>query len=96
MLVTAAWPGAPPAESPDDGLLEFLGSVDSEDKDWHDYLARTDIDQVARHAGSAAKDPPAANNVPPRLKPAPPKADAPPSAPPTDPPADAGSKVVPP
>lgn len=95
MLVTAAWPGAPPAESPDDGLLEFLGSVDSEDKDWHDYLARTDIDQVARHAGGAAKDPPAAN-VPPRLKPVPPKADAPPSAPPSDPPADAGSKVVPP
>ena len=36
------------AEPPDDGLLEFLGSVDSEDKDWHDYLARTDIDKVAR------------------------------------------------
>ena len=35
------------------GLLEFLGSVDSEDKDWHDYLARTDIDQVARRAHGA-------------------------------------------
>ncbi len=34
----------------DDGLLEFLGSVDSEDKNWQDYLARTDIDQVARRA----------------------------------------------
>jgi hypothetical protein len=37
----------------DEGLLEFLGSVDSEDKDWHDYLAGTDIDQVARRAGHA-------------------------------------------
>jgi hypothetical protein len=37
----------------DDGLLEFLGSVDSEDKGWHDYLAGTDIDQVARRAGHA-------------------------------------------
>jgi hypothetical protein len=39
------------AEPPlDPALLEFLGSVDSEDKDWHDYLAHTDIDQVARRA----------------------------------------------
>jgi len=36
------------ADVPDDGLLEFLGSIDTEDKAWHDYLARTDIDQVAR------------------------------------------------
>jgi hypothetical protein len=34
----------------DDGLLEFLGSVDSDDKNWHDYLAGTDIDKVARGA----------------------------------------------
>ena len=31
---------APAADGPvDEGLLEFLGSVDSEDTDWHDYLA---------------------------------------------------------
>jgi hypothetical protein len=50
------------ADAPvDDGLLEFLGSVDSEDKDWHDYLAGTDIDQVARRAGHAPPPaPPAA------------------------------------
>jgi hypothetical protein len=41
----------PAADHPvDPALLEYLGSVDSEDKDWHDYLAHTDIDQVARHA----------------------------------------------
>ena len=42
------------ADAPvDEGLLEFLGSVDSEDSDWHDYLSGTDIDQVARGAGHA-------------------------------------------
>ena len=41
----------PAADRPvDPALLEYLGSVDSEDKDWHDYLAHTDIDQVARRA----------------------------------------------
>jgi hypothetical protein len=37
----------------DDGLLEFLGSVDSDDKDWRDYLAGSDADPVARRVGSA-------------------------------------------
>ena len=65
-------------ESPDDGFLEFLGSVDSEDKDWHDYLARTDIDKVARRAapGNGGPSPPA--NSPPATHPAP---DPPPEAP---------------
>jgi len=76
-------------ESPDDGFLEFLGSVDSEDKDWHDYLARTDIDKVARRAvpGNNASAPvtaPAAN-PPPATHPAP-----------VDPPSDAGKTVAPP
>jgi hypothetical protein len=64
-------------ESPDDEFLEFLGSVDSEDKDWHDYLARTDIDKVARRAAPG-------NN------PTPPATSSPPPAPtaPVDPPAD--------
>jgi hypothetical protein len=75
-------------ESPDDGFLEFLGSVDSEDKDWHDYLARTDIDKVARRAvpannASAPVTAPAAN--PPAPHPAP-----------VDPPSDAGKTVAPP
>jgi hypothetical protein len=37
----------------DPALLEFLGSVDTEDKDWHDYLARTDIDRVAKRAAAS-------------------------------------------
>jgi hypothetical protein len=45
------------ADMPDPGLLEFLGSVDSEDKAWHEYLARTDIDQVAKRAANAANKP---------------------------------------
>jgi hypothetical protein len=50
------------ADAPlDDGLLEFLGSVDSEDKDWHDYLAGTDIEQVARRAGHAPPPAPPAS-----------------------------------
>jgi hypothetical protein len=50
----------------DPALLEFLGSVDTEDKDWHDYLARTDIDQVAKRAGNArGNQTPAAASVPP-------------------------------
>ena len=42
-------------EPVDPGLLEFLGSVDTEDKDWHEYLARTDIDQVAKRRRQRAR-----------------------------------------
>jgi hypothetical protein len=50
------------ADAPvDDGLLEFLGSVDSEDKAWQEYLAGTDIDQVARRAGNVPPPKPAAS-----------------------------------
>jgi hypothetical protein len=63
------------ADAPvDDGLLEFLGSVDSDDKDWHDYLAGTDIDQVARRAGNQPPPKPAA---PPAAVDTPPAADPP-------------------
>ncbi|MFI4868767.1 MAG: hypothetical protein ACHQDD_05375 [Steroidobacterales bacterium] len=61
----------------DDGLLEFLGSVDSEDKDWHDYLAGTDIDQVARRATAPGGPPPAAGAPPPTP---PPQHSAPPDS----------------
>jgi hypothetical protein len=65
----------PAADAPvDDGLLEFLGSVDSDDKDWHDYLAGTDIDQVARRAGNG---PPPKPPAPPASAGAPPAADPP-------------------
>ena len=59
------------ADAPDDGFLEFLGSVDSEDKDWHDYLARTDIDKVARRAAPGNNPPSPASNTPPATHPAP-------------------------
>jgi hypothetical protein len=39
----------------DDGLLEFLGSVDSDDKNWREYLAATD--PPARRAGTAPSNP---------------------------------------
>jgi hypothetical protein len=35
----------PPADA---DLLEYLGSVDSEEQGWIDYLARTDIAQVVK------------------------------------------------
>jgi hypothetical protein len=63
----------------DADLLEFLGSVDSTEEGWHDYLASTDVDQVARSAstpvaGAAPPDsasppkPPPAPNVPRKVK----------------------------
>jgi hypothetical protein len=65
--------------SVDDGLLEFLGSVDSDDKNWHDYLADTDIDQVARRARNAAPSRPATQPPAPSGTPtAPASASAPP------------------
>jgi hypothetical protein len=71
------------AEMPvDEGLLEFLGSVDSEDKDWHDYLAGTVIDQVARRARPAPVSPDA--TAPPSSSP--PAAAPAPTAPPVKPP----------
>jgi hypothetical protein len=46
----AAAPAKPPAdEALDEDLLEFLGTIDSEDEDddWIDYLTQTDIEKVA-------------------------------------------------
>jgi hypothetical protein len=39
----------------DPEFLEFLGSVDSTEAGWHDYLAETDVDQVAKAQTGAAK-----------------------------------------
>lgn len=50
LIGLSVWTSPRAMEAPDDGLLEFLGSIDTADKDWRDYLARTDIDKVARHA----------------------------------------------
>lgn len=35
-------------EPVDPDFLEFLGSVDSNEAGWHDFLAETDVDQVAK------------------------------------------------
>jgi hypothetical protein len=64
---------------PDDGLLEFLGSVDTEDRGWHDYLARTDIDRIARRAGNQTSNP-GGGSVPARVNPVDPPAPADPPA----------------
>jgi hypothetical protein len=45
------------APAPDDDMLEFLGSVDSDsaqqdDGAWIDYLSQTDIGKVAKPAGT--------------------------------------------
>lgn len=74
------------ADAPDDGLLEFLGSVDTEDKNWNDYLARTDIDKIARRAGNNASNPDG-GSAPARAKPV---------NPPADPPADPAGNAPPP
>jgi hypothetical protein len=53
---TAKAPDSASDASADADLLEYLGSVDAEEgQDWMDYLARTDIAQVAK-----AKKPPVA------------------------------------
>ena len=49
-----AKPAAIPAE--DEDFLEFLGSVDEDDEEWMDYLARTDVVKVAK---AKKKTPPA-------------------------------------
>lgn len=50
--------GAPlhAAEEPvDPALLEFLGSVDSSEAGWHDYLAVTNVDELVKSQGAPAK-----------------------------------------
>lgn len=41
--------------APDEELLEFLGSLDAEDEEWSEYLAETDIAQVAKAKPAAQK-----------------------------------------
>ena len=74
--------GVAAADPPvDDGLLEFLGSVDSDDKDWRDYLAGSGTEPVARRVGTAPPPPKLA--VPAPAAGTPPASDPPPaSAPP--------------
>jgi hypothetical protein len=77
LIGLSVWTSPRAMEAPDDGLLEFLGSIDTADKDWRDYLARTDIDKVARRAARTGVPPP--DGAPPPSRPAP--ADPPPAGP---------------
>jgi hypothetical protein len=52
LLVRAADPAPKTVEPADEDLIEFLGSVDSDDEGWKEYLARTGWQQAA------AKKPP--------------------------------------
>ena len=50
-LLAAPLRAAEPAADAD--LLEYLGSVDSDEAGWHDYLATTDVDKVVKNSGAA-------------------------------------------
>jgi hypothetical protein len=54
LLLHAAEPVPKPVEPADDDLIEFLGSVDSDDEGWRQYLRRTGLQRPA-----AKKPPPA-------------------------------------
>jgi hypothetical protein len=54
------WQLARAADPPvDAGLLEFLGSVDSDDADWHQYLGKAGGTPAPRRVHSDPADPPA-------------------------------------
>ena len=58
LIVVGALLGAPVQagdEPVDAELLEFLGTVDSSEPDWRDYLAATDVDAVAKGGAAAGK-----------------------------------------
>jgi hypothetical protein len=60
LLCGSALVGAPPRAgeaTADADLLEFLGSVDSTEEGWHDYLASTDVDRVAQPVTAPAAAP---------------------------------------
>jgi hypothetical protein len=85
-------PAARAADEPvDPGLLEFLGSVDTEDKNWHRYLAHTDIERVAKRSGDLRP-----NSAPPTPASPPAGATPPPKDPPPNVPTNAPAPVTPP
>ena len=47
LLLRAAEPAAKSVEPADEDLIEFLGSVDSDDVEWKQYLARKDTQPPA-------------------------------------------------
>jgi hypothetical protein len=63
LLLSAAEPAPKTVEPADDDLIEFLGSVDSDDEGWKQYLRRMGTQQPA------AKKPPPAPPPPPSSAP---------------------------
>jgi hypothetical protein len=54
------------ADKPADAdLLEYLGSVDSSEAGWHDYLASTDVDKLVKPAAARPAAPPVQPAAPP-------------------------------
>ncbi|MFO1426647.1 MAG: hypothetical protein U1F11_06660 [Steroidobacteraceae bacterium] len=59
-LAAAPLQAADRAPTPDDELLEFLGSVDAggdDGDDWLDFLSSTDVDKVAKRRRKAPVTP---------------------------------------
>jgi len=61
LLLRAAEPPAKSVEPADEDLIEFLGSVDSDDEGWKQYLARKD---TQRPAAKQPPPPPPASSAP--------------------------------
>jgi hypothetical protein len=63
VLPPLARSGEPPAPV-DDDFLEFLGSADSDDPDWNEYMASEEIDKALETSKAKAKTPPATDSKP--------------------------------
>ena len=55
--------------SADADFLEYLGSVDSNEAGWHEYLANTDVDKMAKPAAAPPAASPAAQPTTPASTP---------------------------
>ncbi|MDE2220297.1 MAG: hypothetical protein KGL25_03395 [Gammaproteobacteria bacterium] len=55
----------------DADLLEYLGSVDSSEAGWHDYLASTDVDKLVKPGAARPAAPPVPPAPPANAPPAP-------------------------
>ncbi len=56
-LLRAGQPAPQTVEPADEDLIEFLGSVDSDDVEWKEYLVRKDAQRAVAKKPSAAAPP---------------------------------------
>ncbi len=61
-LPPLAWSADPPPA--DDEFLEFLGSTDSDDPQFNDFMASSDIDAALDESKDRSKAPPATDTKP--------------------------------